>query len=95
MKTIMYRIFTLFIFLSLVFFSAGALKCEAGPELVKSQTQDQEEFNDFDLQDDKNSRFQMLVSSIRQNLISKYKQLDELEIEEEYVQLFEIVEVID
>jgi len=101
MKTIILKTFALFIFISLVFFSTGISKCEAGPALIKKQSEAQfvdkraEERKDSDWQANKNSRFIMLVEIIRDNLVDRYQQLDEQELAEGYVQFFGFVEMID
>lgn len=101
MKNIIVILIILFISFSYILINGDIVTCEAksnsimmhSHENIKNETSENNE--DIDLQDDKNRRFRMLVLTIKQNLIEKYKKLDDQGLEGEYLQLYEPYERID
>ena len=101
MKNIIVLFIILFISFSCILINNDIVTCEAksnsnmmhSHENIKNETSENNE--DIDLQDDKNRRFRMLVLTTKQNLIEKYKKLDDQGLEGEYLQLYEPYERID
>lgn len=89
------------ILLSLVLVNAGIMTCEAKSDTSKIQSKviykDEPSENNEDLAflDDKDRNFKILVLAVKQNIIEKYKKLEDLECAGDFLQFIEYCEVSD
>ena len=101
MKNLFIKFFSLVILLSLVLLNAGIMTCAAKSDSPKIQSQvkhkDEISENNEDLAfvDDKTRRFKNFILAVKQNIIEKYKKLEDLECEAGYLQFIECCEVSD
>ena len=97
MKNFFIKFIPLVILLSLVLLNAGIMTCEAKSDSPKIQSKanylDEPAENNDDLDIDRN--FKILVLAVKQNIIEKYKNLEDLEYKGGYLQFIEYCEVSD
>jgi len=95
MNNFLFKLILLVIFLSLVFFNAGIMTCEA--KTVSMNLQSKAKYNnkpiknngDGGLLEIKDIRFQILVWAVKQNIIESYKNMDDKGLEGDYLQFIE------
>jgi hypothetical protein len=89
-RTIIIKLFSSSLLLSLLFFNVSSLRCETKPASIKAQSQagyverkGDENKSDPEWQDDKSRRYKELEWLIVQNLIKQYQKLEEINPEDE------------
>ena len=101
MKNLFIKFFPLVILLSLVLLNAGIMTCEAKSDSSKIQSkvkykgEPSEDNEELAFLDDKGRNFKILVLAVKQNIIERYKKLDDLVFEGDYLQFIEYCEVSD
>jgi len=101
MKNFFIKCLALVILLSLVLLTAGVMTCEAKSDSSKIQSkvkykdEPSENDEDFAFLDDKDRNFKILVLAVKRNIIEKYKKLDDLVFEGDYLQFIEYCEISD
>ena len=101
MKIIKFTTLILFIVLSFFLLNFRIKICEAKSDVkfeqfhAKFVDKSSENSEDMDLEDDNNRRYRILVSAIKETLISKYERLDDQGAKGDYLIFFESYGMID